>query len=247
MELKILGSNSAGNCYVFDNGTEALVLECGISFEDVKKSVNFNISRIAGCVVSHEHGDHANEVQKFLNAHIPVHASAGTIKAIKVKSNSHMLLPIEASKPFSLGNFKILAFDVQHDAAQPFGFLISHIETGTVLFATDTYYLAYKFKGLNNIIIECNYRMDILRRNLSNGFVPMITKDRIIQSHMSYDTCLETLLANDLSEVNNIVLIHLSDSNSNAFEFQSGIQEATGKNVHIADRGVILNFNKTPF
>lgn len=247
MELKILGSSSAGNCYVFDNGMEALILECGISFEDVKRSVNFDISRIVGCVVSHEHGDHAKEVQKFLNAHIPVHASAGTIKAIKVKSNSQMLNPIEANKPFTLGNFKILAFDVQHDAAQPFGFLISHPETGITLFATDTYYLAYKFKGLNNILIECNYRLDILRRNLSNGSVPIITKDRIIESHMSYDTCLEVLLANDLSDVNNIVLIHLSDSNSNALEFHAGIKEATGKNVHIADRGVILKFNKTPF
>ena len=34
-------------------------------------------------------------------------------------------------------------------------------------------------------------------------------RNRTIKSHMSYDTCKETLLANDLSEVNNIVLIHL--------------------------------------
>jgi hypothetical protein len=41
---------------------------------------------------------------------------------------------------------------------------------------------------------------------------------------MSLETLLELLGKNDLSKVNNIVLIHLSDSNSNAIEFkmQSG-------------------------
>jgi hypothetical protein len=64
---------------------------------------------------------------------------------------------------------------------------------------------------------------------------------------MSYDTCKETLLANDLSAVNNIVLIHLSDLNSNATEFQSGIAEATGKTVHVASKGMEIDFNKIPF
>jgi hypothetical protein len=58
---------------------------------------------------------------------------------------------------------------------------------------------------------------------------------------------METLLANDLSAVNNIVLIHLSDCNSNALEFQQGIKKATGKTVHIANKLMILKFNKTPF
>jgi hypothetical protein len=42
-------------------------------------------------------------------------------------------------------------------------------------------------------------------------------------------------------------LIHLSDSNSNAGEFQQGIHDATGKTVHIAEKEMSLNFNKTPF
>jgi hypothetical protein len=64
---------------------------------------------------------------------------------------------------------------------------------------------------------------------------------------MSLDTCIETLRMNDLSAVNNIVLIHLSDSNSNAEAFQAAVREATGKTVHIASKGLDINFNKTPF
>jgi len=64
---------------------------------------------------------------------------------------------------------------------------------------------------------------------------------------MSFATCKEALLANNLSGVNNIVLIHLSDGNSNAREFQRDIHNATGKTVHVADKGMTIFFNKTPF
>ena len=249
MELKILGSSSDGNCYVFDNGKEALVLECGISFKEVKKAVNFDISRIVGCLVSHEHGDHAKYVQKFVDARIPLYMSLGTFNGIKepVKYPIGILKLLIAGNQKTIGAFKVLPFNTQHDAAEPFGFLIHHPEMGTTLFATDTYYLAHTFNGLNNILIECNYRLDILEANVEHGTIPEAQRDRTLLSHLSFDTCLEMLLANDLSAVNNIVLIHLSDGNSNALEFQQGIHEATGKTVHVADKGMVLKFNKTPF
>jgi len=55
------------------------------------------------------------------------------------------------------------------------------------------------------------------------------------------------LSANDLSQVNNIVLIHLSDSNSDEIQFQNEVSELTGKNVTVASNGMTINFNKTPF
>ncbi|WP_218163969.1 hypothetical protein [Chitinophaga sancti] len=63
---------------------------------------------------------------------------------------------------------------------------------------------------------------------------------------MNLKTCKELLAANDLSKVNNIVLIHLSDSNSNQFQFRKEIRELTGKTVHIAERGKVIPFNVNP-
>lgn len=37
MELRVLGSSSSGNCYILDNGNEALIIEAGIRFIDVKR------------------------------------------------------------------------------------------------------------------------------------------------------------------------------------------------------------------
>ena len=83
--------------------------------------------------------------------------------------------------------------------------------------------------------------------NIAAGKIPAVVRDRTIKSHFSYAHCLEALQANDLRKVNNIVLIHLSAGNSNAEEFRAGIKAETGKNVHIAEAGLVINFNKTPF
>jgi uncharacterized surface protein with fasciclin (FAS1) repeats len=64
---------------------------------------------------------------------------------------------------------------------------------------------------------------------------------------MSIETCKGLLEANDLTAVNNIVLIHLSDGNSNAADFKKQVQDLTGKTVHIAGKDMVIDLNKTPF
>ena len=252
MKLKVLGSSSAGNCYILDNGVEALVIEAGVPFSEVKKAVDFDIRRIVGCLITHEHKDHSKWFKKFIEARIIVSTSNETRNALigdndKDCSPYCFIYRVLHMNEFRLGNFTCMAFDVKHDAARPFGYLIKHPEIGTLLFATDTYYLEYTFNGLNNILIECNYKSEILDDNVRDGLISYTQSNRTLRSHMSYDTCRDTLLANDLSAVNNIVLIHLSDGNSNAEKFRQGIMEATGKTVHIADKGLIININKTPY
>mgnify|MGYP002561135666 FL=1 len=150
MELKILGSSSKGNCYLLDNGNDCLMIECGIPFKDVQKAVNFGISRIAGVIISHEHGDHAKHAGKCLEAQIPCYMSQGTKDALHLPQ-TRLVRVMEELKVYEIGNFKVQPFATQHDAKEPFGFLIYHKECGMVLFATDTYYLHYTFHGLNNL------------------------------------------------------------------------------------------------
>ena len=56
MELKIIGSNSAGNAYALDSGSEILLLEAGMKMAEVKRSINFRLSDVVGVCVSHSHG-----------------------------------------------------------------------------------------------------------------------------------------------------------------------------------------------
>jgi phosphoribosyl 1,2-cyclic phosphodiesterase len=246
MKLKVLGSSSYGNAYILENDSEALILEAGVKFAEVQRALNFNISKIVGCLITHEHKDHAGQILTF-PLFVDVFCSKGTADsaaAIGKKSKTHI---VSAGRPFTVGTFKVIPFAAKHDSAEPLGFFINHPETGNVLFATDTYYLPCKFAGLNNVLVECNYRLDILEGNIAAGLIPTAMRNRIVQSHFSYDHCLQALQSNDLRAVNNIILIHLSNVNSHAQEFAEGIRKATGKSVHVAESGLELLLNKTPF
>ena len=56
----------------------------------------------------------------------------------------------------------------------------------------------------------------------------------VLRSHFSLENVKEFLQANDLSKVQEIWLLHLSDGNSDAERFKREIQELTGKVVYIA-------------
>lgn len=248
MRLKVLGSNSQGNCYILENETDALLIECGMPMKDIKAGIDFRIAKIDGCVLTHEHGDHAKSVKDVLNAGIPVYATRGTGEACGILAH-HGFNRIDCGGTFIVGPFKVVAFQTKHDAAEPCCFLIHHPDCGNVLFLTDTYYTEYTFRGLNQVIIEANYCQQIIDDKLAaSGGARAFLRDRILESHMSLATCKKTLRANDLREVRNIVLIHLSDSNSDAARFQREIAAVTGKPVHVADRGLIIeDFTKQPF
>lgn len=246
MKLKVLGSSGSGNCYILETKTEILIIECGVKFSDVKKAIDFKIDKVVGCLITHEHGDHSKYVNEVLDACINVWSSVGTIHNLKLKS-SRLPLLLEAKHVHNIGSFRIMPLDVKHDCAEPYCFLIDHEESGTILFATDTYYLPYKFDNLSHILIECNYSKEILDRNSQSGKVPRSVRNRIIESHMSLDTCKEALIANDLKQVKEIILIHLSDSNSNEEEFVKEIKSVTGKRVFAAKKGFEIELNKGLF
>ena len=79
MELTVLGSSSEGNAYVLQNAGEALLLEAGIPFKKVLAALSNNVKKIVGCLITHEHGDHAGRINEVLNYVVPVYASKGTI------------------------------------------------------------------------------------------------------------------------------------------------------------------------
>jgi len=252
MELTVLGSSSKGNAYVLQNAGEALLIEAGIDFKEVVKALGYDVEKVQGCIISHEHGDHAGHINEVLAYGLPVYASAGTIEGAQrfIKSDYKPIAFCRNEseyEPLSLGRFEVIPFPTQHDAQEPTGFYIWHPETGGVLFATDTYYISNRFEGLNNIMIECNYDQERLDANLQAGIIDAARYRRIMESHLSIDQCIDTLLANDIRHVNNIVLIHLSADNSNAYQFRKQVAAATHKRVIVAERGLKICFNKETF
>ncbi len=220
MKLHVISSSSAGNCYVLESEASALVIECGASPETMFARTGIDARKFVGAVVTHEHGDHAAHIGKYADRAIDVYASQGTLAACRIDKvhRAHALRPMQS---VTVGDFVVRTFDVKHDAAEPFGYIIEHEECGKVLFATDTHFIRYNFKSLrlNHILIEANYSQEELDDNIARGAMNPAQAARVRTSHLSIDAACDMVKANETAELSTVVLLHLSNANSLADAF----------------------------
>lgn len=233
IEIQSFGSGSKGNGYLIDDGHSQLLIECGVKLELVKKRMKFNLSRVVGCVISHEHGDHSKELKKLLDTtSIDIFATNGTLTALNVPDYRKNVLKV--GKTILVGSWMVTAFDVNHDAAEPTGFIFENQEGERLLFVTDTYYVKYKFKNITHMMVEANYSMDIIRKKVSEKEVASYLKNRILKSHFEFENSKAFIKTNMSEELQEVWLLHLSDSNSDEALFRSEVQALTGVPVYIA-------------
>lgn len=246
MVLKVISSGSHGNCYLLEaaNG-EKLILECGVAFRTIKQALKFDLRGVCGCLVSHRHKDHSKSLLDILKAGIKTLALEDVFVSQSVKNRS-FCETIEPNGGYKIGGFSIFAFDVLHDVPC-IGFIISHKEMGRLLFATDTMNINYRFPKMNHILIEANYDDAILQKNIDEGRIPASMRKRLMESHMEIEACKNILRENDLSDVNEIVLIHLSGNNSDASDFINQVKATAGKPVFVASQGLELSLNLTQY
>ena len=245
MKVQVLGSSSEGNCYLLESSGDILVIECGVQFASVKKALNFDLSRVVGCIVTHEHRDHSRSLLDFQKYGINTFAVRQVYESHNVSTRA-FCNEIQPLKRYKIGDFTVTTLPAFHDVPC-LAFVISHKEMGNMLFATDTMMLEHRVKGLNHVFIECNYCDEHLQRSIDEGHVPASMRPRLMQTHMELKTTIKTLKANDLSDVSEIVLLHLSNNNSDADRFQSEVEKATGKPTVIAKAGIEIELSDKPF
>ena len=227
MTFTSLASSSHGNCYVVSDGETAILLECGISFRRIKKGLGFDLSAICGCLVSHEHKDHAKSVMDIIKSGVEVFTSEGTAEAL----DCALITPVEAGVQFQVGSLDIMPFRTWHDAREPLGFLIYSRQDGERLaFATDTVNLGHTFPGVNLLALEANYDKDILVRCER---MPDKVKHRVTNSHMEIETLCKYLQSLDLSQCRTLYLLHLSNAASNEGRFVERVQRVVPHHVQV--------------
>lgn len=245
MRMTCLGSGSSGNCYLLEAADGVLMLEAGVRFNEVKKALRFKISGIVGCIVTHEHKDHSKSLKDVIGCGIRVLALDEVFQSQGI-ANRAFCKSIEPMHGYKVGGFKVFAFPVAHDVPCV-GFMIEHEEMGKLLFVTDTMMLEYRVPSLNHIMLEANYADDILQYNIEHGIVPFAMRDRLLHSHMELETAKGIIRANDMADVNEVILIHLSGNNSDAGRFEREISEVSGKPTYTATAGMTFDLSKTPF
>lgn len=229
-----LASSSHGNAYLLEDGHTRLLIECGVSYRKLQRLTGFGTAGIAGCLVSHEHRDHAGCYEQLLKSGVPVYASQGTAQALECE----LLEELELAQPpgvgyrqFGVGSFDILPFPTFHDAAEPVGFLIrSRVDGDKLVFATDTVNLGYQFHGVDIVAIECNYDEAILARAER---MPEKVRHRVGNTHMSVRRACVWLEKLDLARVREVYLMHLSDACSSEWQFRQMVREVCPRGVDV--------------
>lgn len=235
--FRCLASGSSGNAYILECQNETLLLELGVSWQDIFKGLNYDLTKVLACLVSHRHHDHSKSVPNAIKHGFSVFSNKdveSVYKGVKV---------LPAGVKTQIGGFKIQPLILKHNV-QNYGFIITHNEFGKLLFCTDCATMPYKVKNCNHILIEANYSDEILVDNMCNNEFSRSASN----NHLEIQHTIDALKLNYTPELQNVVLIHLSNGNSNAKEFIQRVKnELCFENVFVADKGLEIILNKSEF
>ena len=236
MKIHCIGSSSSGNCYVIESNGEKLIVELGCNFKYVLNELDYDLSSVAGCLVSHCHSDHCAYTNKALEYQIPVYGNKDVVDKYPYV---HLLTQ---KYRYSIGKFKVQCLKVPHNALC-YSFIIKCPTGEKILFATDLSKFNYKVSGCDVIMMEANYDEDIIYEALARGEVVRSQSE----NHLEINDCLEAVERCVDKNTQLIILLHLSDGYSDEKRFQKMVHEATGKRVGVAHAGQVYEINESDF
>jgi phosphoribosyl 1,2-cyclic phosphodiesterase len=217
MTLYVLGSGSRGNCCAVETEGAALLIDAGFSAREVERratAVGFDLSRLSGIALTHEHGDHACGAALLARRlRIPVLTAPGTWRrmTVKMEDAEHRTLGLCARA--ELGPFRIEACPTSHDAAEPLAIVVRDPEGASLGVAYDlgrpTSAVRYLLRNLTAIVLEANHDEVQLR----TSEYPPVVQRRIAGSggHLSNRAAAELLAELHHPGLTVVVLAHLSE------------------------------------
>ena len=231
MNITTLGSSSAGNCYIIDDGKTRLLLDAGVPFSDIQRATDYRVNEISGCLISHRHGDHTKSIPQL------VRRGVGVFGPEDVAEHFQGVRNLEEFTPVGVGTYDVVPFGLEHDAPC-FGYQVRSIFDGSCLvYITDSSGCDVRFKGCNYLLIEANHDWSLLRQRVDAQEIPETLARRIENTHMSIRQVEEFLRDMDRTELREVRLIHLSDDNSSENDFISRVEAIVGAGVKVTAEG----------
>lgn len=215
-----LASGSNGNAYYIETEEEAILIDVGISYRQLKnraKSKGINIKKIKAVFITHEHSDHVRGLRVFSqNSTFETYMTQGTAHNCK-----SYYMPIKVSHRVKdgdmteVGKFKVYCFSKPHDVAEPCSFRIEAEGINIGVF-TDIGCVCEGLKSnlskCHAVFLESNYDEDMLW----TGKYPECLKRRVAsdKGHLSNKQSSEIVAEVNPSVLHTIILSHLSADNN---------------------------------
>jgi phosphoribosyl 1,2-cyclic phosphodiesterase len=230
--LYMLGSGSRGNCCAVESEGVALLIDAGFSAREVERRadvVGFDLARIAGIVLTHEHGDHASGAAALARRlRAPVLTAPGTWTRLARRLGETEHRPLGLCSPLELGPFKIEACPTSHDAAESLAVVIRDCDGSSIGVAYDlgrpTTAVRYLLRHLTAIVLESNHDEVQLRTST----YPAVVQQRIAGSggHLSNRAAAQLLAELYHPGLSIVVLAHLSAQCNSAADARATVAPA---------------------
>lgn len=115
-----------------------------------------------------------------------------------------------------------------------YGFWIMHdVEPFNLLYITDCEFIKWRFKDVQNILIGIDYMDEYLALEENEA-----KKRHTLSGHLELKTATKFIKVTDRDKtLNNVIVGHLSDSNSDIPTFEKEIRKVTQANIRFAQKG----------
>lgn len=234
MRFAYLGSGSKGNAALVNAGDTLLMLDCGFTVKETLLRLErsgVNPQQLTAIVVTHEHSDHISGVGAVArNLNVPVWMTVGTARAAEKRLGD---LPqqnfFDPHTAFSIGDIEVKPFPVPHDAFEPaqFVFQSGGKRLGILTdVGSSTSHIEQMLSNCDALALECNHDLKMLQR----GPYPQSLKDRVAGrlGHLSNDAAAGLLERIDQSRLQQVVAVHLSETNNSPSLAQAALASALG-------------------
>jgi phosphoribosyl 1,2-cyclic phosphodiesterase len=222
MKFSVLSSGSKANVTVVDYGTTRILIDCGLSarrLEERLRECGVEPESIQGILITHEHSDHVLGLSVFSRRYrVPVFISDLTYDAYREANRNHKLFhrerigtrSPEPVRGFEVGEFRVDAFRISHDAADPVAFELS--AGGTALcHCTDlgrvTPLVESYVARADALVIESNHDDEML----AQCDYPLELKERIRSNYGHLSNHAAGALIAPHQRLQSVVLAHLSE------------------------------------
>lgn len=214
----VLGSGSGGNCTYIESGTTRILIDAGFGSRSLTRRFSLRgipFDRFDAILVTHGHSDHVcgveGLVRRFKSVALVNEGTRAEVPALTALDRCEI---IETGKPFQVGEIRIEAFPVPHDAAEPVGFRLEAAGVKGIL-ATDLGYvpqeLIEKASDCDWLVLESNHDVELLKM----GPYPWDLKRRVLgdRGHLS-NVDLARFLRAHPPRASHLFLAHLSRQNN---------------------------------
>lgn len=204
--------------------------------------------------------DHSKSYKWLMKNGIQIYTNDETAEHFEIVTGEKMI-GVPERIPFKAGNFTLVPFYVPHDGCANFSWLISHPESGYILYSTDMSRIAqvdseyrmkkengkpvdWSFKNLrlSHMVLECNYDFSDF------ADIDEFKKSHVGFGHHSLQACKRFVEQNKTPDLRTVTLVHLS-RDTDEENILRQVREVAGSRVevNVAVPGLEVELKKFPF